>query len=332
VSPASIAVDLERDILLLGGSDGSITEVSREGLFLQTVVPPGLIDGLYVPADRAIAVIPTLRLLYCAGDQFLNYPAVLHKYSGTGDRLGSYGLFGFQSFQDLVLERREPIGVLHMLNPSQIHSWTLDEDGDLNGTRYTYHFALPSGEHSALSGFVLLPEPRYFLLSLKQAQVLLVPVDNLSPRHGESVWLEVTGRIDLTPLGIGAVDDLAFDPVRQHLYLTDSSQNLVFELAFVHPAPFHRGDPDESGGVNLADAFAILNFLFLNGQAPGCLETADSNNDRAIDLSDAVTLLNFVLLDGPPPPAPGPPGSPCGSEPDPRDSLFGLGCAAYGRC
>jgi hypothetical protein len=29
-SPASIAADLERDVLLLGGTDGSITEVSRD--------------------------------------------------------------------------------------------------------------------------------------------------------------------------------------------------------------------------------------------------------------------------------------------------------------
>jgi hypothetical protein len=145
------------------------------------------------------------------------------------------------------------------------------------------------------------------------------------------ITLEVTARIDLTPLGIGAVDDLAFDAVREHLYLTDSSQEGVFELAFVAPV-FHRGDADGSGDASIVDALYTFNFLFLDGPVPTCLESADANNDGRIDVSDAIALLNLRFLGGPAPPAPGPPGFPCGPEPDPRDSLFGLGCEAYGRC
>jgi hypothetical protein len=191
---------------------------------------------------------------------------------------------------------------------------------------------LRRGEAEAVTGFVLLPDEGFFILSLQQAELLVIPVQNLSPRHGETIWLEVTDRIDLTPLGIGAVDDLAYDPVRGHLYLTDSSQERVFELDFAPPAPFHRGDPDESGDLSILDALYTFNFLFLDGPAPRCGDAGDSNNDGRIDVSDAIALLNFLFLDGPAPPAPGPPGFPCALDPDPQDPFTGLGCAEYGGC
>jgi hypothetical protein len=49
---------------------------------------------------------------------------------------------------------------------------------------------------------------------------------------------------------------------------------------------FHRGDPDNNGATDLTDAILIFNFLFQNGDAPTCAESADFNNDAAIDLTD----------------------------------------------
>jgi DNA-binding beta-propeller fold protein YncE len=95
---------------------------------------------------------------------------------------------------------------------------------------------------------------------------------------------------------------------------------------------FHRGDPDQSGEVDLTDAVVVFRFLFLGGTAPSCLESADSNNDAAVDLSDGIHVLNYLFLGGEPPALPGPVSEPCGTDPDPPGSPGDLGCESYGRC
>jgi hypothetical protein len=106
------------------------------------------------------------------------------------------------------------------------------------------------------------------------------------------------------------------------------------DLVVVSASPrvaFHRADPDSSGATDLSDAIAVLEFLFRNGRAPGCAESADSNNDGRIDVSDAVAIL-FFLFAGQAVPPPGPPGSPCGADPDAPGSTGDLGCGLYGPC
>jgi len=95
---------------------------------------------------------------------------------------------------------------------------------------------------------------------------------------------------------------------------------------------FHRGDADSSGTIGISDAIAILGFLFRGGAAPGCAESADWDNDGSIDIADGLRVLFFLFAGGPPPPAPGPPGAPCGADPDAPGSKGDLGCGAYDRC
>ncbi|MGH9362306.1 MAG: FG-GAP-like repeat-containing protein, partial [Thermoanaerobaculia bacterium] len=96
--------------------------------------------------------------------------------------------------------------------------------------------------------------------------------------------------------------------------------------------PFHRGDPNGDGKNDLADAIALFEHLYLGGDAPSCLETADTDDDGAIDLSDGIALLSFLFFGGPPPPRPGPTGEPCGTDPDPPGAPGHLGCAEYRQC
>ena len=91
---------------------------------------------------------------------------------------------------------------------------------------------------------------------------------------------------------------------------------------------FHRGDPNDSGSLDLSDGLFVFNYLFTGGSSPSCNESADSNGDGAIDLSDGIYLLSYLFLGGPAPVAPGPPIQDCG--PVPADSL--LGCEAYSGC
>jgi len=83
---------------------------------------------------------------------------------------------------------------------------------------------------------------------------------------------------------------------------------------------FLRGDANENGSVELADAIAVLNYLFLSGKEPGCLDTADGNDDGSVDLGDGIFIL-FALFEGLTIPEPSPA---CGRD----RTADALGCKA----
>lgn len=97
-------------------------------------------------------------------------------------------------------------------------------------------------------------------------------------------------------------------------------------------AVFHRGDSDGNGSVDITDGLAVLSHLFSGGPEPGCLETADSNNDGTVNVADATLLFDYLFSGGAPPAAPGPPGTPCGVDPDALGSPGDLGCEVYDAC
>ena len=88
---------------------------------------------------------------------------------------------------------------------------------------------------------------------------------------------------------------------------------------------FVRGDSNADGQTDLSDAIAVLNALFLGGQAPGCEKSADTNDDGAVDISDPVGLLGFLYLGGAEPPAPY---GACGAD----GTADGLTCASFPIC
>ena len=69
---------------------------------------------------------------------------------------------------------------------------------------------------------------------------------------------------------------------------------------------FRRGEVNLDGLFDLADGIAIFVMLFQGGAAPGCPDSADSNDDAAIDISDGIYILLFLFGGGGAPPAPGP--------------------------
>ena len=82
---------------------------------------------------------------------------------------------------------------------------------------------------------------------------------------------------------------------------------------------FLRGDANENGSVELADAIAVLDYLFLSRKEPGCLDTADGNDDGSVDLGDGIFIL-FALFEGLTIPEPSPT---CGRD----RTADALGCA-----
>jgi len=93
---------------------------------------------------------------------------------------------------------------------------------------------------------------------------------------------------------------------------------------------FHRGDANGSGGIELTDGVFVLNFLFLGGPMPSCMDAADADDSGSLQLTDGVAILNFLFLGGVAPPSPGPPGQPCG--PDPALPADAIGCDVYTGC
>ena len=105
-------------------------------------------------------------------------------------------------------------------------------------------------------------------------------------------------------------------------------ERLVFTDRVIDPTAagsFLRGDGNDDGTIDLTDAITILNYLFLGGEAPGCLDAADSDDDEEIQLTDGIYTLSFLFSGGVPPPAPWPG---CGED----LAGEGLDCTAQQSC
>ena len=92
----------------------------------------------------------------------------------------------------------------------------------------------------------------------------------------------------------------------------------------LHAMDFSRGDPNDDGSRNIADAIYMVNFLYLDGPTPGCLDAADVNDDGTINVADVIFALSS-FAHGAPFPMPVPLPDFCGPDPTP-DSLS---CVSY---
>ena len=91
--------------------------------------------------------------------------------------------------------------------------------------------------------------------------------------------------------------------------------------------PFIRGDPNEDGTVNIADAIFILTYQFAGGDEASCMKSADTNDDGGVGLADAIYVLTYQFSNGP---DPKPPFSACGLDTTPEND--DVSCVSYARC
>ena len=90
---------------------------------------------------------------------------------------------------------------------------------------------------------------------------------------------------------------------------------------------FRRGDSNDDGQLNTADAVDLLQYLFVSGSTVNpCPDARDADNNGLINLADPLYLLNYLFFSGSPPPAPGP--VTCGVD----VGSNGLSCHAHSSC
>ncbi len=98
----------------------------------------------------------------------------------------------------------------------------------------------------------------------------------------------------------GAIDDV-------RLYNSALTPEQIDELinGVVEPKElFRRGDPNEDGQRNIADAIALLGHLFAQKPAPGCMDGADANDDGNVNIADAIRILGHLFANTGPLPDP----------------------------
>lgn len=97
----------------------------------------------------------------------------------------------------------------------------------------------------------------------------------------------------------------------------------LVRMPIVLNCPFVRGDINQDGTIDIADAISTLAYLFDSGPGEDCLDALDINDSSAIDLADAISLLDRLFSTGAPPlPAPG---VTCGADP----TSDGLDCSSF---
>ncbi len=95
------------------------------------------------------------------------------------------------------------------------------------------------------------------------------------------------------------------------------SNTISFTVLGLEP-DWVRGDCNQDGAYNIADAVTILAALFDAGTVvPNCVDACDMNDDGSFDISDPIFGLANLFSSGAPPSAPHPG---CGTDPT-ADSL-----------
>jgi len=94
----------------------------------------------------------------------------------------------------------------------------------------------------------------------------------------------------------------------------DITLRLTGETATPSGADFLPGDSNGDGSLNIADAIAVLQYLF-NQLDIDCVAASDVNSDGTADISDPIYFLAYLFGQGAPPVG----GGECAPDPDPAD-------------
>jgi hypothetical protein len=133
----------------------------------------------------------------------------------------------------------------------------------------------------------------YTILSDSTGQANLVITDPTNDPNGEVQFTYAPNIDDIGPHPI-------LIGVYQHMnyYPTGYECTLNIEVRFI------CGDVNLDGLVNIFDITYLIEYLYLEGEAPNPMESADVNNDGATNIFDVTYLITYLYLEGPQPECP----------------------------
>lgn len=109
---------------------------------------------------------------------------------------------------------------------------------------------------------------------------------------------EEGGVVSLDPTAASSGEGLGAYRLRNELtfqgdarFVGSVPQSFPGLLKIVPDITIFRGDANDDGEVQMADAVYVLDYLFLGGRAPVCPDAADANDDGILNIADPVTIL-----------------------------------------
>jgi hypothetical protein len=124
---------------------------------------------------------------------------------------------------------------------------------------------------------------------------------------GQTASLIDTYALGDGPLTVAGADDINMDDGNCILIgsYTDDAGGEDAGRAFVYclgagevPQCYVCGDANGDQTVNVSDAVAIINYVFVGGDPPDPIESGDCNCDDVCNVSDAVWIINYVFVGG----------------------------------
>ncbi|MEC9477334.1 MAG: hypothetical protein VX764_09870 [Planctomycetota bacterium] len=144
--------------------------------------------------------------------------------------------------------------------------------------------AMPPFEGQTLPSLGM-PQEIAFLLGdiegdVEEQDIVFTPVDGYGDPAIMNILIFGTESVPVTNLESGHIE-VRFPPPPEPIFI--------------------RGDVNMDTLVDLADAIFHLDYTFLNGPTPACMDAGDANDDGTSDISDAIFLLYYFFLGGPGP-------------------------------
>jgi len=146
-----------------------------------------------------------------------------------------------------------------------------------------------------------------------------IDYDEIEVREGDAVRLTLPGDATEALLENQSEGTHSYTVVgrRGMFYSVKSSCMVVIGGAELEV--FYRGEANQDGKVNIADAVALLGYLFGGAPEPECPDAVDCNDDGKVNVADAIALLGYLF--GGVGALPEPAGGICG--PDPTNDTLG---------
>jgi hypothetical protein len=121
---------------------------------------------------------------------------------------------------------------------------------------------------------------------------------------GAKVWRDKYGSLEGTGLLLsedGLLSGIPVNPGLAGFYAEvedETGAKVDKPLSYQINAAYICGDANGDETVNVSDAVAVINYVFIGGDPPDPIEAGDANCDAAVNVSDAVYIINYVFIGG----------------------------------